>query len=165
MRTLFVALRAVLYGAGFVLFWGWVASGARRYDARLSFAVSSSWKPVGVFLMIPGALLVLACVASFVFRGQGTPAPFDPPVRFVPTGPYRFVRNPMYIGAALFLAGYGLLDGSVSIALLSVALLAAAHVFVVLVEEPGLERRFGDGYLAYKRTVRRWLPRLSLGPS
>jgi protein-S-isoprenylcysteine O-methyltransferase Ste14 len=165
MRTLFVALRAVLYGTGFVLFWGWIASGARRYDARLSFAVPSTWKPVGIFLMIPGALVVLACVASFVFRGQGTPAPFDPPVRFVPTGPYRYVRNPMYIGAALFLAGYGLLEGSVSIALLSLVLLAAAHVFVVLVEEPGLERRFGHSYPAYKRAVRRWLPRLFPGPS
>ena len=162
MKHLFVAFRAVLYGAGFVLFWGWLASGARKYDARLGIELTSSWKTVGIVLMIPGALVVLACVASFVFRGRGTPAPFDPPVLFVPTGPYRYVCNPMYIGAALFLAGYGLWEGSVSIALLSLVLLFAAHAFVLLVEEPGLERRFGESYLAYKRATNRWLPRLRL---
>ena len=160
MKHLFVALRAVLYGAGFVLFWGWLASGARRYDARVAIELSSSWKAVGVLLMIPGALLVLACVASFVIRGHGTPAPFDPPAAFVATGPYRYVRNPMYIGAALLLFGYGLWERSASVALLSLVLLFGAHLFVLLVEEPGLKRRFGESYLAYRRSTNRWLPRL-----
>jgi protein-S-isoprenylcysteine O-methyltransferase Ste14 len=159
VRTAFVAVRAVLYAAGFVLFWGWLASGARNYDASLGLAPSALWKPAGVALLVSGAALVLACVASFVVAGEGTPAPFDPPVVFVPSGPYRYVRNPMYLGAALLLAGYGLLEGSASVVLLSLLLLLAAHIFVVLVEEPGLERRFGESYLAYKRSVRRWQPR------
>ncbi len=109
--------------------------------------------------MVPGAVIVLACLASFILRGRGTPAPFDPPVTFVPSGPYRYVRNPMYIGAALVLAGYGLWERSAAIALFALVFFLVFHLFVVLVEEPGLERRFGESYRAYRRAVRRWLPR------
>ncbi len=159
MKTFFVAVRAVLYGVGFVLLWGWAASGVRRYDARLGIGISPSWRPVGMLLIVAGGVLVVACVASFVFRGQGTPAPFDPPRAFVPSGPYRYVRNPMYIGAALLLAGYGLWERSPAVAMFTLAFLLIFHLFVVLVEEPGLESRFGESYLAYKRKVHRWLPR------
>ena len=159
MKTVFAAIRTTFYAVCFVLLGGWLASGVRRYDARLNVALSPAWKPVGMLLMVPGAVLVLACLASFVLRGQGTPAPFDPPVTFVPSGPYRYVRNPMYIGAALVLAGYGLWERSAAIAAFALAFLAIFHLFVVLVEEPGLERRFGESYLAYKRAVDRWLPR------
>ncbi len=165
MKTLFVAVRATFYAACFVLFWGWLASGAREYDASLGIAPSALWKPAGVFLMASGAVLVLACIANFVAVGEGTPAPFDAPLVFVASGPYRYVRNPMYLGAALLLAGYGFLEGSAAIVLLSFLLLFAAHVFVILVEEPGLERRFGESYLAYKRNVHRWLPRRPLASS
>ena len=160
MKTLFAAVRTAFYAVCFVLLWGWLASGVRGYDARLNIGLSPAWKPVGMFLMFLGAVIVLACLASFVVRGQGTPAPFDPPLTFVPSGPYRFVRNPMYIGAALALAGYGLWERSASIAIFALAFLLIFHLFVVLVEEPGLERRFGESYIAYKRVVRRWLPRV-----
>ena len=52
-----------------------------------------------------GAILALWCIATFIMIGRGTPAPFDPPRHLVVVGPYRLVRNPMYIGAALALAG------------------------------------------------------------
>jgi protein-S-isoprenylcysteine O-methyltransferase Ste14 len=165
MKTFFVAVRAIFYAFCFVLFWGWLASGARKYDAMFTIEPSPAWKPAGILLLLSGAILVLACIASFVVTGKGTPAPFDPPVVFVPSGPYRYVRNPMYLGAALLLAGYGLVEGSASVVLLALILLCAAHVFVVFVEEPGLERRFGESYLAYKRNVRRWLPRRPPGSS
>jgi protein-S-isoprenylcysteine O-methyltransferase Ste14 len=159
MRTFFVAIRTAFYAVCFVLLWGWLASGVRRYDARFNMALSPAWKPVGMLLMVPGAILVLACLASFILRGRGTPAPFDPPVTFVPSGPYRYVRNPMYIGAALVLAGYGLWERSAAIATFALAFLLIFHLFVVLFEEPGLERRFGESYRAYRRAVHRWLPR------
>jgi len=112
-----------------------------------------------MLLMVPGAVLVLACLGNFILRGQGTPAPFDPPLTFVPSGPYRYVRNPMYIGAALVLGGYGLWERSAAIVIFALVFLLVFHLFVVLVEEPGLERRFGESYIAYKRVVHRWLPR------
>ena len=98
----------------------------------------------------------LACIATFVTRGRGTPAPFDAPRALVAVGPYRYVRNPMYVGAAALLLGAGLVVGSPSIALLSVAFLAIAHVLVVVYEEPALAETFGDSYAAYRASVHRW---------
>ena len=160
MKSLFVAIRAVLYSTGFVLLWGWLAVSARRYDAGLRVGVPPGAQMLGIGVAVAGALLCLACIVTFIVRGRGTPAPFDPPVVFVPTGPYKYVRNPMYIGAALVLAGYGLFQRSASILLLSVGFLVTMHLFVLLLEEPGLERRFGDDYVAYKQAVNRWLPRV-----
>ena len=108
--------------------------------------------------MALGAALALACGAAFVVAGRGTPAPFDPPRELVPVGPYRFVRNPMYVGAAALLMGFGLFERSLAILALAVAGLILAHLFVVFAEEPGLERRFGDSYRSYKASVRRWIP-------
>ena len=52
-----------------------------------------------------GTATALWCVFTFVFIGKGTPAPFDPPRKLVIRGPYRFVRNPMYIDGGMILAG------------------------------------------------------------
>ncbi len=109
--------------------------------------------------MVAGAALALASVATFVVRGRGTPAPFDPPRLFVASGPYAWVRNPMYIGGFLVLAGYALCALSVAALLVSFAMIAAAHLFVVLYEEPNLERRFGESYREYRRKTPRWIPR------
>jgi protein-S-isoprenylcysteine O-methyltransferase Ste14 len=65
----------------------------------------------------------------------------------------------MYIGAALALAGYGLFQGSPAVLLLALGFLLLMHLFVVLLEEPGLEQRFDGSYVAYKEAVNRWLPR------
>jgi len=159
VKNFFVAVRALLWSTGFVLLWGWLAVSALRYDAVLGVELPSGLRPIGILVGVLGALLCLACIATFVVRGRGTPFPLDPPVVFVPTGPYRYVRNPMYIGGALVLAGYGLFQKSASVLLLSVGFLLIMHFFVLLLEEPGLEQRFGASYAAYKQAVNRWLPR------
>ena len=106
-----------------------------------------------------GGLIALACVSAFAFIGKGTPAPFDPPRRLVVRGPYRFVRNPMYIGAALALAGAALYFQSVALFVFVAGFLAVTHLFVVIYEEPVLRRTFGTEYDAYCNRVHRWLPR------
>jgi len=92
--------------------------------------------------------------------GRGTPAVFDPPLRLVVRGPYRFVRNPMYLGAGLALGGAALLYRSIPLLLYGAGFLIATHLFVVFYEEPHLTRMFGLEYRAYRDRVRRWLPRL-----
>lgn len=67
---------------------------------------------VGGVLVLLGGSLALWCILTFVFVGRGTPAPFDPPRRLVTRGPYRVVRNPMYLGAGLTLLGAALFYGS-----------------------------------------------------
>ena len=73
-------------------------------------------------------------------------------------GPYRYVRNPMYLGAAAILVGVGLMLRSPAAAGVAFFLLALAHAFVMLYEEPNLETRFGESYRRYKGSVNRWLP-------
>ncbi|MFQ5890359.1 MAG: methyltransferase family protein [Gemmatimonadota bacterium] len=159
MRPLLAGLRAAIYGSAFVLFWGWVALSVRRFDPSFGFRLPTGARPLGVAFMALGGALVLLCVGFFATRGRGTPAPFDPPREFVAVGPYRWVRNPMYIGGLGLLGGFGLWHRSLSILLFTLLLALMMHLFVVLYEEPGLERRFGTSYLEYKKSVHRWLPR------
>jgi protein-S-isoprenylcysteine O-methyltransferase Ste14 len=158
VSTLWTALRAAVYATGFVVLWAWLAFWAHRQDGRLGVFLPETLAPVGVGVMLLGAALALWCIATFVVRGRGTPAPFDAPRAFVASGPYRWVRNPMYVGGFLLLAGYALCAGSVAALGVALAMLLAAHVFVLVYEEPTLEARFGASYLDYKRATRRWVP-------
>jgi len=159
VKTLFIALRTAIFGTGFIFLWGWVAlSLHHRYDITLGSALSDGVRMLGIALMASGGTLAFACVATFVTRGEGTPAPFDPPRNFVAAGPYRFVRNPMYIGGFTVLLCFGLYEQSVAILLFTLPWLLSAHLFVVLYEEPHLRSTFGTPYDAYCHSVRRWLP-------
>lgn len=114
----------------------------------------------GLFIGTLGALLALACVVTFIAIGKGTPAPFDPPRRLVVRGPYRFLRNPMYLGAALALAGAALVYHSLALLGYAAAFLVCFHFFVVFYEEPHLRRAFGSDYSAYCAAIHRWWPSL-----
>lgn len=157
MNTLFVAVRALFFAACFIWLWAWVALSVRAYDTG---ALPPGSELFGEVLMIAGSLVVASCWLAFIIRGQGTPAPFDPPQFFVAVGPYKYVRNPMYLGAFLLLAGGGLYLRSSSMVIFAFIWIAVVHLFVVAIEEPGLRRRFGATYEDYCRRVRRWTPRL-----
>lgn len=118
---------------------------------------------VGLAVAAVGAALAVWCVLAFALLGKGTPAPFDPPRRLVVRGPYRFVRNPMYLGAAIALAGAALSYRSLALAAYAGVFLLMTHVLVVSYEEPTLRETFGADYEGYCRRVRRWWPRLSAG--
>lgn len=115
----------------------------------------------GMISIAAGVLLYLASAWTFVVRGKGTPAPLDPPVLLVTSGPYRVVRNPMYVGGALILLGEAIIFRSAVLFLYLLCVLLAFHLFVVLYEEPHLEKIFGAAYREYRKTVPRWIPRLS----
>lgn len=117
----------------------------------------------GLGLGAAGGALALWCIVTFVVVGKGTPAPFDPPRKLVVRGPYRFVRNPMYIGAALALWGAAIFYHSAPLVGYGVLFLLATHIFVIGYEEPTLGRLFGDEYRAYRDRVQRWLPRTPTG--
>jgi protein-S-isoprenylcysteine O-methyltransferase Ste14 len=145
--TLFVALFLVYLPAR-ALVWAGVVRPARIGAAQVA----------GGALVAGGAALALWCIATFVVVGRGTPAPFDPPRRLVVAGPYRHLRNPMYAGAVVALAGAALFYRSGALLAYAAAFLAVSHAFVVLYEEPALLRAFGGEYEAYRRRVGRWWP-------
>jgi protein-S-isoprenylcysteine O-methyltransferase Ste14 len=163
MGKLFAGVRSVFYASGFVLLWGWFVQMAARADriAGRALPAVSGLPVVGMTLAIAGGLLALTCVLLFVARGEGTPAPFDAPKLFVASGPYRFVRNPMYVGAITLMMGLGFVQSAPSVFGVAFAAFFFSNLFVIFVEEPGLARRFGESYLAYKRSTGRWIPRLA----
>ncbi len=169
MRSLlsrsFTILRGVVYSAAFVWFWAGLVISVRPLDARLPVSVPQWLRPIGFALAFAGVLIAAACIATFVTKGRGTPAPFDPPREFVASGPYRFVRNPMYVGATVLILGAGLILSSPSVVLLAIAFLLIMHLVVVFYEEPVLIRKFGDSYRKYRSSVHRWLVRRPRFPS
>jgi protein-S-isoprenylcysteine O-methyltransferase Ste14 len=92
--------------------------------------------------------------------GDGTPAPWDPPQKLVIRGPYRHVRNPMITGVLLMLLAEALWFQSWPLALWMLIFFLGNFVYFPLVEEKGLEKRFGNDYREYKAHVPRWIPRL-----
>jgi protein-S-isoprenylcysteine O-methyltransferase Ste14 len=112
----------------------------------------------GMVVGAAGAAVAVWCIFSFATIGRGTPFPLDPPRRLVIRGPYRFVRNPMYVGAVLALAGAALFYGSLPLLGYAGFFLLATHLFVVGYEEPTLRRTFGEEYEAYTRKTGRWWP-------
>ena len=115
---------------------------------------------LGVVLIALGLVLVVRTVALFAAVGRGTLAPWDPTSRLVVEGPYRYVRNPMISGVLAILLGEAVLLGSLALLMWFAAVFAANAVYLPLVEERGLKRRFGREYDAYRSQVPRWIPRL-----
>lgn len=150
-------LRSLLYGSLFLWIWLW-ALPFQVLGLRPALH-AGVWAVAGAVVFAAGAALVIWCVMGFVTLGRGTPAPFDPPTRLVVAGPYRWVRNPMYLGLFLLMLGEAAALHSVALAVSTLLVAAVAHAFVAGYEERALERHFGDDYAAYAARVRRWLPR------
>jgi protein-S-isoprenylcysteine O-methyltransferase Ste14 len=128
-----------------------------RVEAPLLGGPAGRW--LGYLLLVAGAAVV---VESFCrFAGLGTPAPVAPTQHLVVSGLYRFVRNPMYLGVLAAVLGQALILGRLVLVRYALLLFAGFFAFVVLYEEPSLQRRFGEEYTEYRRNVRRWLPRLT----
>jgi protein-S-isoprenylcysteine O-methyltransferase Ste14 len=102
--------------------------------------------------------LYVWCVWNFAALGGGTPGPWDAPSRVVAAGPYRWVRNPIYIAALLVVLGEAWLFMSLPLLAYAGLMAACFHLFVTGYEERTLARRFGPAYQEYRRTVPRWIP-------
>ncbi len=120
-----------------------------------------NWSALPAWLA--GASILLWCARDFVVRGLGTPVPLDPPKVLVVSGLYRFVRNPMYVGALLIQAGTVLWFGSLAQAVYWLFLYIGFTLFIRAHEEPYLRKTFGADYAAYCKAVPRWLPRMRKG--
>jgi protein-S-isoprenylcysteine O-methyltransferase Ste14 len=160
LTRLFASLRGLFYAGCFLALWWWVVARARSMDSRISFTIPEWLRIPGMVLVILGSIIALSCVAAFALVGKGTPAPFDAPREFVAIGPYQYVRNPMYVGALSVIIGAGLIIRSPAALGVAGVFVFLAHLFILIYEEPTLERKFGESYTRYKATVNRWLPRV-----
>src|SRR2546425_10134751 len=129
---------------------------SRRVDM---FPVNAPRLLLATPLLALGLAVYFWCLWDFAVAGRGTPAPIDPPTQLVARGLYRYVRNPMYLGVLLVVTAWALAFRSSAVLEYGAAVALAFHLFVILVEEPLLRRRFGAAYESYSRAVPRWLPR------
>jgi protein-S-isoprenylcysteine O-methyltransferase Ste14/pimeloyl-ACP methyl ester carboxylesterase len=118
---------------------------------------AGSFNPFSLVLIVPGVTLLLWCVRDFFVTGKGTLAPWDPPRLLVSSGPYRFSRNPMYVGVSLTLLGWSLAFESSGLLLYALIVATAFHLRVVFGEEPWLARTHGRKWDDYVTRVPRWL--------
>ena len=115
-------------------------------------------RAVGAVVLAISAAVYFWSLYYFVTDGRATPAPIDPPKVLVIRGPYRFVRNPMYVDVGLALTGWSLWFNDAGLLWYLAGYLAIAMTFVRLYEEPTLQRLFGPQYDRYRAHVRAWIP-------
>jgi protein-S-isoprenylcysteine O-methyltransferase Ste14 len=130
---------------------GWQAGAA--YPAPL--------RVTGAVLIAAGTATLLAAFAQFAIQGRGTPAPPAPTEQLVVRGLYRYMRNPMYLAVLAVVTGQALLLSRPVLLCYAAAVAAAFIAFVYGYEQPTLARRYGAQYLAYRRAVPGWWPRLT----
>jgi protein-S-isoprenylcysteine O-methyltransferase Ste14 len=110
----------------------------------------------GWVLAALGIGLVLWAARGFSRADTGI-VPFSPSTNLLVAGPYRFSRNPIYLGMVIFLIGIALVMGAATAFLAPVGFGIVIHYRFVKPEEAHMERTFGQGYLDFKSRVRRWI--------
>jgi len=121
------------------------------------FPPSGSWTMwLGVVILLGGLAAVVSARTWFVRTGQ-SPIPWKPSPELILRGPYRFTRNPMYVGITFAQAGLGLALGNLWISVLAPLGLLLVHFIAVVPEEAYLTQKFGVGYRDYCQRVRRYL--------
>ena len=119
-----VLIWTILRVAAAVLFVGWAALHLRVLDRVFGVRLPEWLEPAGIVLLFVGGVVVLLC-------GGMLSTPRIIPIEFVVLGPFRYVRNPMSLGAVTMMFGLALSGRSVSILLLSALLFLLVHIFVV----------------------------------
>ena len=112
----------------------------------------------GLGLLLVGGGLVTGATAIYTIRNAGSNEnPYKPATAVVAGGPYRYTRNPMYVGFTLIYAGISAMANALPPLLLLPAVFAVMRRGVIEREERYLEGKFGEEYLRYKGRVRRWI--------
>jgi protein-S-isoprenylcysteine O-methyltransferase Ste14 len=159
MQRLVVLLKTLFMAACAVIIFGSITWQLRRLDFFIPVTLPPWMEVGGIVLMVAGAVLAFVCFGLFSASGSlSLHTHFPDPEVFISWGPYKYVRNPMAKGGWTVLCGWGFYQLSPSVLLFAVVMAVSMHLFVVYVEEPKLERRFGESYREYKRWVNRWVP-------
>jgi protein-S-isoprenylcysteine O-methyltransferase Ste14 len=161
VRNLAALLKTVLFT---ILVPGTVAGYIPWALRRHASIATNGIEEVAAIAVIATGILIYLHTAfwGFAWTGGGTPAPIAPTRTLVVRGLHRYVRNPMYLGVALTIAGQAWLFHSRQDAIFAVCMLLIAHLFVISYEEPTLRKQFGEEYARYRTQVPRWIPRLRL---
>lgn len=159
ITIILLPVNALVFIPGLILFF----TKENVYSANFFLSLFSQYDSF-IWLSLPffitGFILAFTSVKLFFSRGNGTPAPWNPPKELVIKGPYKHVRNPMICGAIFILIGESLVFGSFPLLVWTILFFLMNAVYFPLFEEKALEKKFGKEYTDYKNNVPRWLPRL-----
>ncbi len=139
-----IFLFSILLGLGFNTLWP-----VEIFPQAVEF-------PVGMFIVVVAVVIFAFSVRKFIKADTPLP-PYKPTVLIVRTGPYRYSRNPIYLSMTLLQIGIGIWADNVWILVMLIPALCTMHYGVIAREEKYLEKKFGDEYMNYKRSVRRWI--------
>ena len=114
------------------------------------------YRYLGIIPIIFGIVLNLWTDNLFK-KKETTVKPFEKPSAFIKNGPFRISRHPMYLGMVAILLGGAFVLGSITAFIFPVLFFIAMEIVFIRHEEISLEETFGQTYLDYKKTVRRWI--------
>ena len=117
-------------------------------------SVPAGW--IGGIVFVLALALFAWAIATMTRAGSNVPTNL-PTITIDETGPYRFTRNPIYLGMFLGLVGLAIAFDNLWLLAMLVPFTLAIRYGVVAREEAYLERKFGDAYRQYRARVRRWL--------
>lgn len=140
---------------------GWIPYALSGWRFERALLGIPAGRIAGGILVVIGLAVLIDCFRRFAIEGVGTPAPVAPTEYLVGSGPYLYVRNPMYLAVVSIILGQGILLGSVALLGYAGVVWLLFHLFVWTYEEPTLRKQFGESYRAYQARVRRWWPRLT----
>jgi protein-S-isoprenylcysteine O-methyltransferase Ste14 len=126
-------------------------------DLPLQYPAIVQHRPIGIVLIVAG--IALSASGRLTFRGQGAEIyPWSAThSTLVARGPFRFTRNPMYLGFVVLAIGAALVAGTWLMWLVPVLIFVLDNFVIIPFEEQSMERTFGDAYRSYKTRVRRWI--------
>ena len=118
--------------------------------------VYGGWRLLGILIIAIGFAIPFS--AKVMFGRKGTPMkPFSQATELVQNGPYRWTRNPMYLGLVIMLTGFGICLGTLLPFIIIPPFIVLIDRRVIVVEEKMLREIFGEAYDNYCKQVRRWI--------
>jgi len=133
----------------------------RQSSVQSAITSSTSLLIIGLAICVVGLVLLIATIRMFILIGNGTIMPWDPTKKLIVVSLYSHVRNPMILSLIILQVGEAVLFASNGIAVLAILNFVINTIYFIYSEEPGLEKRFGEEYIEYKKNVPRWIPRLT----
>jgi protein-S-isoprenylcysteine O-methyltransferase Ste14 len=128
-----------------------------RDQFRQTLSFQQPQQIVGLLVFMIGFAAMTYCIYLFAVDGRGTLSPFDRTQKLVVKGLYRFSRNPMYVGVIGMLLGESIFFHGYILWIYTLLVFIVFNGFIFFIEEPRLEKDFGEAYLEYCRKVRRWI--------
>jgi protein-S-isoprenylcysteine O-methyltransferase Ste14 len=157
-ESMAILLKSMLHNIGVVLVGIALAYLGKMVDSILGFpAFTSTFATATGWLLVAVGFLLLVWATFYFYRHKMHVISLQPQRALITSGPYRFSRNPLYLGGNVFIFfGAALILGSPT-ALFATAIHLPLMDRFIRREEEQLERRFGQDWQSYKKRVRRWL--------